>query len=148
MDTRHGLMELGASIKRYCWLTLIDNPVPPPNDTTPPTVTDTAPPRQPPPSSVSKTANVTATFSEEVQNVSPETFILERQIAVKKSPPKYVRVDATVSLSDDGLSAVLNPAEDLPKGEYRATITTDVTDLANPANALEEPVVWTFKVEK
>jgi hypothetical protein len=43
---------------------------------------------------------------------------------------------------------VLNPVQDLPKGEYRATITTDVTDLANPANALEDPVVWTFKVEK
>src|SRR5829696_4539135 len=141
-------MELGASIKRYCWLTLIDNPVPPPNDTTPPTVTDTSPPRQPPPSSVSKTANVTATFSEKVQNVSPETFILERQIAVKKSPPKYVRVDATVSLSDDGLSAEHTPVQDLPKGEYRATITTEVTELATPANALEDPVVWTFTVAK
>jgi hypothetical protein len=118
--------------------------VPPPNDTTPPTVTDTSPPRQQPPPSVSKTA----TFSEKVQNVSPETFILERQIAVKKSPPKYVRVDATVSLSDDGLSAELTPVQDLPKGEYRATITTEVTELATPANALEDPVVWTFTVAK
>ena len=118
--------------------------VPPPNDTTPPTVTDTSPPRQQPPPSVSKTA----TFSEKVQNVSPETFILERQIAVKKSPPKYVRVDATVSPSADGMSAELTPVQDLPKGEYRATITTEVTELATPANALKDPVVWTFTVAK
>jgi hypothetical protein len=112
-------------------------------DTTPPTVTDTSPD-----GTASKTANVTATFSEPVQNVTSSTFILERKIAVKKAPPKYVLVDATVSLSDDGLSAVLDPVQDLPKGEYRATITTDVTDLADPANALEDPVVWTFTVAK
>jgi subtilisin-like proprotein convertase family protein len=114
-----------------------------PEDTTPPTVTDTTPE-----GTASKTATVTATFSEEVQNVTPETFILERNIAVKKAPPKYVLVDATVSLSADGLSAVLDPVEDLPKGEYRATITTDVTDQADPANALEDPVVWFFTVKK
>jgi hypothetical protein len=110
-------------------------------DTTPPTVTDTSPD-----GTVSKTANVTATFSEEVQNVTSSTFILERKISVKKAPPKYVLVDATVSLSEDGLSAVLDPVQDLPKGDYRATITTDVTDLAD--NALEDPVVWTFTVAK
>jgi hypothetical protein len=114
-----------------------------PGDTTPPTVTDTSPD-----GTVSRTATVTATFSEPVQNVTSSTFILERNIAVKKAPPKYVRVDATVTLSDDGLSAVLDPVEDLPKGNYRATITTDVTDQADPANALEEPVVWTFTVAK
>jgi subtilisin-like proprotein convertase family protein len=119
-------------------------------DTTPPTVTDTSPD-----GTASKTANVTATFSEPVQNVTSSTFILERKIAskVKTDPPKYVLVDATVSLSDDpadvdDLIYVLNPAQDLPKGEYQATITTDVTDLADPANALEEPVVWTFTVAK
>jgi subtilisin-like proprotein convertase family protein len=123
-----------------------------PGDTTPPTVTATSPQATSPPtppSTASKTANVTATFSEPVKNVTPSTFILERQIAVKKSPPKYVLVDATVSPvspnADD--SYVLDPVQNLPKGEYRATITTDVTDMADPANALEEPVVWTFKVE-
>jgi subtilisin-like proprotein convertase family protein len=110
-------------------------------DTTPPTVTNTSPD-----GTVSRTATVTATFDEEVQNVTSSTFILERQIAVKKATPKYVLVDATVSLSEDGLSAELTPVQDLPKGEYRATITTDVTDLAD--NALEEPVVWTFTVAK
>jgi hypothetical protein len=57
-------------------------------------------------------------------------------------------VNATVTPSADGISVVLDPVQDLPKGEYRATITTAATDLANPANALEEPVVWTFKVTK
>jgi subtilisin-like proprotein convertase family protein len=112
-------------------------------DTTPPTVTDTSPD-----GTASKTANVTATFSEPVQNVTSSTFILERKIAVKKSPPKYVRVDATVSPSADGMSAELTPVQDLPKGEYRATITTEVTELATPANALKDPVVWTFTVAK
>jgi subtilisin-like proprotein convertase family protein len=111
-----------------------------PTDTTAPTVTTSTP--------TNKADDITATFSEKVQNVTSSTFILERNIAVKKAPPKYLLVDATVSLSEDGLSAVLNPAQDLPKGEYRATITTEVTDLANPANALEDPVVWTFTVRK
>jgi Bacterial Ig-like domain len=111
-------------------------------DTTLPTVTDTTPD-----GTASKTDTVTATFSEEVQNVTTDTFILERNIAVKKTdPPKYVLVDATVEPSTDGKSAVLTPVEDLPKGTYRATITTDVTDMAD--NALEDPVVWTFTVAK
>jgi len=119
-------------------------------DTTPPTVTETSP------LELKKTDNVTATFSEPVQNVSTETFILERNIAVKKAPPKYVLVDATVTPSEDGLSAVLDPVQDLPKGDYRATVTTEVTDLADPANALDQdsaqagnqPKVWTFTVAK
>jgi hypothetical protein len=115
-------------------------------DTTPPTVTTTIPEDRAP--EVSRTTTVKANFSEPVQNVTSSTFILERKIAVKKSPPKYVRVDATVSLSDDGLSAELTPVQDLPKGEYRATITTEVTELATPANALKDPVVWTFTVAK
>jgi Bacterial Ig-like domain len=104
-------------------------------------VTDTSPD-----GTASKAANVTATFDEPVQNMTSSTFFLERKIAVKKAPPKFERVDATVSLSTDGKSAELNPALDLPKGDYRATITTDVTDLAD--NPLEDPVVWTFTVRK
>jgi hypothetical protein len=113
-------------------------------DTTPPTVTTTIPEDGAP--EVSRTTTVKANFSEPVQNVTPETFMLERKITVKKSPPKYVLVDATVSPSADGMSAELDPVQDLPKGDYRATITTDVTDLAD--NALEDPVVWTFTVAK
>ena len=120
----------------------------PPADTTPPTVTETSPlvPK--------KSDSLTATFSEPVTNVGTSTFILERKIAVKKAPPKYVLVDATVTPSADGLSAVLDPAEDLPKGDYRATITTDVTDLAdnnldqNSGQEGTQPKVWFFTVTK
>ena len=126
-------------------------------DTTPPTVTDTSLTAMTPQGDASKTTNVTATFSEEVQNVTPETFILERKIAVKKAPPKFERVAATVtppSDGDDAVTYVLDPAQNLPKGEYRATITTDVTDLADNAldqdstQAENQPKVWTFKVAK
>jgi Bacterial Ig-like domain len=125
---------------------------PPPADTTPPTVTFKSPT---PGGTASSTDNVTATFSEPVQNLTSSTFILERNIAVKKAPPKFVRVDASVSLEDikdpevvEDALATLNPAQDLPKGAYRATITTGVTDQADPANPLEDPVVWTFTVKK
>jgi hypothetical protein len=99
--------------------------------------------------------NLTATFSEPVRNVSLQTFMLERNIAVKKAPPKYLLVDATVTPNADGLSAVLDPVQVLPKGDYRATITTDVTDLANnkldqdqePNNG-NQPKVWFFTVNK
>jgi large repetitive protein len=114
-------------------------------DTTPPTVTAKTPAPPPDPPLLNKSGNVTATFSEEVQNVTTDTFILERNIAVKKTdPPKYVLVDATVDLINGVY--VLNPLEDLPKGTYRATIKTAVTDEAG--NALEDPEVWTFKVAK
>jgi subtilisin-like proprotein convertase family protein len=124
-------------------------------DTTPPTVTNKSPDGTDP---VSRTATVTASFSEEVQNVTSSTFILERHIAVKKSPPKFVLVDATVEKLNpndpDDLSWVLKPVQDLPKGTYRATITTEVTDVAG--NALDQvstqpenqPKVWTFTVAK
>ena len=118
-------------------------------DTTPPKVTDTSP-LQP-----KNSDNLTATFSEPAWNVSPQTFMLERNIAVKKATPKYLLVDATVTPNADGLSAVLDPVQVLPKGEYRATITTDVTDLANnkldqdqdPNNG-NQPKVWFFTVNK
>jgi hypothetical protein len=114
-------------------------------DITPPTVTAKTPAPPPDPPLLNKSGNVTATFSEEVQNVTTDTFILERNIAVKKTdPPKWVLVDATVSLINGVY--VLDPVEDLPKGTYRATIKTDVTDMAD--NALAEPVMWTFTVRK
>jgi predicted outer membrane repeat protein len=117
-------------------------------DTTPPTVTDTSPlvPK--------KSDSLTATFSEPVTNVGTSTFILERQIAVKKASPKYLLVDATVTPSLDGLTAVLNPVENLATGVYRATITTDVTDMAdnnldqNSVEAEPQPKVWFFTVKK
>ena len=111
-----------------------------------PTVTSTVPENTTtPPTNVLKTADVTATFSEAVQNVNTDTFKLERKIVSKKGT-KYVPVAATVTTSDDDTTAVLNPTKDLPKGDYRATITTGVTDTAG--NALSAPYTWTFKVSR
>jgi hypothetical protein len=123
-------------------------------DTTPPTVTTTIP--EDGALEVSRTTTVKANFSEPVQNVTSSTFILERKIAVKKSPTKFVRVDATVSpASPNALdSYVLDPVQDLPKGDYRVTITTEVTDMADnaldqdSAQAENQPKVWNFTVAK
>jgi Bacterial Ig-like domain/Regulator of chromosome condensation (RCC1) repeat len=124
-------------------------------DTTAPTVTNWSPTP-----TASKKATVTATFSEDVQNVNTTTFKLERVIAVKKAPTKYAPVAATVTPSsgivEKDQKATLTPTLDLPNGTYRVTLTNGVTDMANPANALDQdstlagnqPKVWTFKVAK
>ena len=108
-----------------------------------PKVTSTVP--QDLTTNVLKTADVTATFSEAVQNVNTTTFKLERKIVTNKGT-KYEPVAATVTTSNNDTTAVLNPTKDLPKGDYRATITTGVTDTAG--NALSAPYTWTFKVQK
>jgi hypothetical protein len=124
-------------------------------DNTAPFVTETYP--RPPLLELTKTEDVTATFSEPVQNVTPDTFFLERRIAAKTKtdPPKFERVNATVTPpSENSLTAVLDPVLDLPKGEYRATVTTAVTDVAgnaldqNPDQEENQPMVWTFTVAK
>ena len=113
-------------------------------DTTAPTVTTWSPTP-----TASKKATVTATFSEDVQNVETTTFKLERVIAVKKVPTKYEPVAATVSPSsgivEKDQKATLTPTLDLPNGVYRVTITNGVTDTAG--NALV-PKTWGFKVSK
>jgi hypothetical protein len=115
-----------------------------PQDTTAPTVTNGSPT-----GAASKTATVTATFSEDVQNVDTTTFKLERAIAVKKSPTKYEPVAATVAPSngivEHDANATLTQTLDLPQGTYRVTLTNGVTDTAG--NALV-PYTWTFMVRK
>src|SRR5215204_6724981 len=113
-------------------------------DTTAPTVTTWSPTP-----TASKKATVTATFSEDVQNVETTTFKLERVIAVKKVPTKYEPVAATVSPSsgivEKDQKATLTPTLDLPNGVYRVTITNGVTDTAGTALV---PKTWGFKVSK
>jgi hypothetical protein len=104
-----------------------------------PTVTSTIP--QNGTRNVLKTANLTAGFSEAVQNVNTTTFKLER-----KKGPAYLPVVATVTTLDNDTTAVLDPSLDLPKGDYRATITSGVTDTAG--NELSAPYTWTFKVSR
>ena len=95
---------------------------------------------------VLKTANVTATFSEAVQNVNPNTFKLDRKVVTNKGTT-YEPVAATVTTLDNHTKAVLDPTLDLlPRGEYHATLTSGVTDTAG--NALSAHHTWTFKVSK
>ena len=104
-----------------------------------PTVTSTIP--QSGTRNVLKTANLTAGFSEAVQNANTTTFKLER-----KKGPAYLPVAATVTTLDNDTTAVLDPTLDLPKGAYRATITSGVTDTAG--NELSAPYTWIFKVSR
>jgi hypothetical protein len=104
---------------------------------------------------VATTANVTATFSEEVQGVTRSTFTLERVVVNKKGVEQFRNVRAQVStVTPEGgvTTATLNPAKDLKNGEYQATVTTGVTDMAgNPLDQFElvegnQEMVWRFTV--
>jgi hypothetical protein len=101
-------------------------------DTVAPTVTGKTPPADR--TGVSRTANVTATFSEAVQNVNGTTFTL--------AAPSGALVTAVVKLSTTTNKWVLNPSVTLAANtKYTAKITSGVTDLAG--NALG-PVAWSF----
>ena len=90
--------------------------------------------------------NVTATLSEDVQNVNTSTFFLKQYTISKNGRETYVPVTAKVTTPND-ITAVLNPTKDLLKGStYRATLTSGVTDTAG--NALSAPYTWTFKVSR
>ena len=85
---------------------------------------------------VSRTANVTATFSEPVTHVTTGSFTLTPTAG-------GAQVTATVTFNATSGKWVLNPSVTLdPKTSYTATITTDVTD--NAGNHLAAPVNWTF----
>ena len=117
-----------------------------PPDTTPPSVEVASPADLE--TGVATTANVTATFSEQVQGVTRRTFTLER-VGHKKGVEQFraVRAQVTTALVGTGADAVtqatLDPVKDLPSGTYRVTVTTGVTDLAgNPLGGL----AWRFTV--
>jgi TolB protein len=104
---------------------------------------------------VSRTAVVSAQFSEKVQYVNTSTFKLDRIVTVpsgkKGTVTKYEPVAATVSpasgIVDMGENTTLKPDQALPKGDYRVTITTGVQDMAsNPLAAT--PYYWFFSVTK
>lgn len=114
-------------------------------DTTAPKVTTALPE-----GTASRTAVITVGFDEKVQNVTTETFKLDRAVAFKKGE-KWVPVDATVS-PDSGIvekdaPATLTPSVDLPKGAYRVTLTGGVTDMSGNALA-DTPYYFYFKVGK
>ncbi len=105
-------------------------------DITAPTVTAMSPASGA--TEVAAGANVTATFSEDmdVATVTTSTFML-----VKKDTTSPI--EATVSYDSTNKKAILNPSADLEKGTtYTATVTTGVKDPAG--NALEANKSWSF----
>jgi hypothetical protein len=102
--------------------------IPTQTDTTPPSVVLSPEHGQ---TGVSPTANVTATFSEEVQGVTRRTFTLERVVVNKRGVEQFRGVRAQLSTVTSGgvTTATLDPAKDLPNGVYEATVAGDVTDM-------------------
>jgi hypothetical protein len=106
----------------------------PSGDTTPPTVTAFAPPGGG--TGVSRTANVTVAFSEQVTNVNTNTFTLT---PVAGGPA----VSAVVTFNSTSGRWVLNPSVTLAANtSYLAAITNGVTDLAGNPFAGKS---WSFK---
>jgi len=123
-----------------------NHPVP---DNTAPTVTLTNPADNG--TMTNRASNVTATFSENVQNVNATTFKLEQVKVSRKGVETTSPVAATVTPASgtvaQGASATLDPSKDLQRGStYRATLTNGVTDTAG--HALGAPYTWTFKVSR
>lgn len=105
-------------------------------DLAPPSVTSTKPADAA--TDVPRNRDVAATFSEDINpaTVTAETFTIV--------DTDGNAVAGTVSIVGT-TTAVFAPAEDLQSDtEYTATITTGVSDLANPANALTTAFVWSF----
>lgn len=102
-----------------------------------PTITSTSPSAGA--TDVPLNRNVAATFSEDLDpaSVTEETFLVV-DAADAVVPGTVTMVGST--------TAVFNPTEDFQgSAEYTATITTGVTDLADPTNPLAVAFVWSFK---
>jgi hypothetical protein len=115
-------------------------------DTTPPRVKSTTP--QAGATGISPTANVKATFSEQMQSstVNGTTFKLFKKGST-------TTVGATVSYDAATDKATLNPTNALKRGAtYKAVVTTDAKDLAgnrldqNPTLSGLQQKVWSFTV--
>lgn len=88
---------------------------------------------------VAVSRNITATFSESIDptTVTADSFTLETAGTPVLGTVTYI-----------GTTAVFNPAADLLPGTvYTATLTTAITDLANPANALQSDQSVNFTTE-
>ena len=100
-------------------------------DATAPKVTDKAPT-----GTVSRTAKFTATFNEEVMNVTDLTFTITPSGGSNALP-------AQVTLNSAGTTATLNPDASLVVGKkYVVKLTTGITDLQG--NHLTSSVSWTI----
>jgi hypothetical protein len=100
-------------------------------DTTPPSVTGRAP--APDAADIAVSANVTATFGEDVTGVDASSFTLEGPGGA---------VAALVAYDPAGRTATLNPSADLaPNTSYTARLSGAIADLAGNPLA---PLSWTF----
>ena len=121
-------------------------PPDPQTDTTAPRVVSTTPAAGA--TGVLSTANVAATFSEDMQasTVNAASFGL-----FKKG--SNVKVAASVGYDATTHRATLDPTDALKRGTYRAVVTTDAKDLAgnrldqDPTLAGLQQQVWTFRVQ-
>jgi hypothetical protein len=94
----------------------LDNVQLTPGDTASPTATLLSPADGA--TKVARTATVTATFSEPVQNVNTTTFYLQQKTRVK-GDTSWTTVNAAVdkdTVTTDGTNWVLDPTNDLQKG--------------------------------
>jgi hypothetical protein len=107
-------------------------------DTAAPTVTSTSPASGA--TGISRTANITATFSEAMDPASVSASTVELRA------PGGVLVAGAVSLSTNGRTATLNPTPTLaPATAFTATIKGGVSGVKDRAgNALTLDRVWTF----
>jgi N-acetylglucosamine-6-sulfatase len=117
-----------------------------PGDTTPPTVTSTAPTANA--TGVASTANVTATFSEDMDaaTITGKTFKLFKKGSTTK-------LAAAVSYAASTDMAILDPTNSLRSGvTYKAVVTTGAKDLAgnpldqNTTKTGSQQKVWYFTV--
>jgi hypothetical protein len=106
-------------------------------DTVAPTVTAKTPPADK--TGVGRLSNVTATFSEAVQNMNGTTFKL-------KNTTTGATVTAVVSLSSTTNKWILNPSATLPANtRFTATIVGGATGVKDVAgNPLAASVTWSF----
>ena len=107
-------------------------------DTTAPTVTSTSPSGK----KVAMNTNVTATFSENMDEASIEATGTVKLVLVDKTG-KTTPVAASVSYNLATKMVTLDPSANLGRGAtYTATITTAAKDEAG--NALAQPKTWTY----
>lgn len=106
------------------------------SDETAPTVTGTDPSDGA--TDVPFNRNVTATLSEDLDS----TTLTGESFVVADADGNAVAGNVSI---DGKTTAVFNPESDFESETvYTATLKTDVTDLANPANPLEADYVWSF----
>jgi hypothetical protein len=121
-------------------------------DSVPPTVISTSPANNT--SGIDQTANVTATFSEEMKASSIITPATTFKLVKLNSDGTTTKVMANVRYDAATKKAILDPASNLSSGRtYKATVTTGAQDLAG--NALDQkPIIagnqsksWKFTVQ-